>query len=86
MALLLGTLSSQPEVGGRLLVDQTGLTARYNFKLEWTPMEGGGARTDGVDAPTLFTAMEEQLGLKVASTKAKVEVLVIDSLDRPTEN
>ena len=47
-----------------LLLDQTGLTARYNFKLEWTPMEGGGARTDGVDAPTLFTAMEEQLGVE----------------------
>jgi uncharacterized protein (TIGR03435 family) len=84
--MLLGALASQPEVGNRVTVNQTGLTGRYNFKLDWTPEDGRGPRDDAADAPTLFTAMQQQLGLKVKATKAPVEVLVIDSVEKPSEN
>jgi uncharacterized protein (TIGR03435 family) len=70
---------------GRYLIDKTGLTGRYDFELHWTPDDtpadsplGGG--------PSIFTAVEEQLGLKLESAKAPVEVLVIDSARLPTPN
>jgi uncharacterized protein (TIGR03435 family) len=51
------------------------------------PGAGGGAETTPADpAPSIFTAIQEQLGLKLESTKGPVEVLVIDSVERPTEN
>jgi len=74
---------------GRLVVDRTGLMGYYNFTLRWTPEEGsqpaGGAPED-VSAPSIFTAQQEQLGLKLEQTKAPVQVLVIDSLGRPSPN
>ncbi len=70
---------------GRYLIDKTGLTGRYDFELHWTPDDtpadsplGGG--------PSIFTAVEEQLGLKLESAKAPVDVLVIDSARLPTPN
>jgi len=65
-------------------VDQTGLTGRYDFVLRWSP---DTARPDNPNAPpNVFTAMQEQLGLKLEATKAPVDVLVIDHVDRPSEN
>ena len=85
----------QSAVLDKPVVDQTGLAGRYDFTLKWTPDEfqfaGLGikppAPTDSADAPPdLFTAMQQQLGLKLESTKAPAEVLVIDHIEKPSEN
>jgi len=81
----------------RPVVDQTGLTGLWNFNLKWTPDEsqfGGmspGKRipppSDDADAPPpLFTALQEQLGLKLDSGKAQVPVLVLDHVEKPSAN
>jgi len=85
---------------GRTVVDKTGLTGRFDFTLKWTPDEtlGGALRgpqsgqagvgdpppTDS--SPSLFTALQEQLGLKLESQKGPVEILVIDHVEKPSEN
>jgi bla regulator protein BlaR1 len=92
-----GVLSRMPEIGDRVVVNKTGLTGNYDFKLKWTPetvaVPPGGAG-DGVvgaqpadnSAPGLFTALQEQLGLKLESEKGSVETLIVDSIDKPTPN
>ena len=68
----------------RPVVNRTGLSGRYDFKLRWTSDE---TRTAAPDAPPgLFTAIQEQLGLKLVSAKAPVDVLVIDHVERPSAN
>jgi uncharacterized protein (TIGR03435 family) len=70
--------------GDRPIVDQTGLQGRYTFQLRWTQDE---AHETAPDAPAgLFTAMQEQLGLKLEPTKAPADVLVIDKVERPGAN
>jgi uncharacterized protein (TIGR03435 family) len=64
---------------GRNVVDKTGLTGGYDFELTFIPDQ-----TADTTGPSLFTAMQEQLGLKLESQRAPVEVLVIDRLERPT--
>jgi len=68
---------------GRPIVDKTGLTGHYDFTLEWTPE--GAAPTDQ-SGPDIFTAIQEQLGLKLESTKGPVDVIVIDHIEKPSEN
>ena len=77
----------------RIVVDKTGLTGRYSFNMEFTPdqMPPPGATPPGVqlpainpDGPSIFTALQEQLGLKLESTRGPVETLVIDSIEQPT--
>jgi uncharacterized protein (TIGR03435 family) len=72
---------------GRMVVDKTGLTSSFDFTLTWTnddhPME---TDADAASGPTLFTAVQEQLGLKLEPSKGPVEVLVIDSAEKPGEN
>lgn len=76
---------------GRIVVDRTGLTGGWDFELQFAPdpsrgplPAGGDAPPFDPDAPSLFTALQEQLGLKLESTKGPVDVLVVDSVDRPT--
>jgi uncharacterized protein (TIGR03435 family) len=70
--------------GKRLVVDETSLKGTYDFTLKWAPdLAGQESRTD---APSLFTAIQEQLGLKLVPSKAPVEVIVIDHIERPSEN
>jgi uncharacterized protein (TIGR03435 family) len=85
----------QMAVLDRPVVDQTALAGRYDFTLNWTPDEtqfgGMGIRVpppaDAANAPPgLFTAIQEQIGLKFESTKAPVDVLVVDRIEKPTEN
>jgi uncharacterized protein (TIGR03435 family) len=77
---------------GRPVMDKTGLTGNYDLKLTWTPDEmqasaGPSNSAPGADlAPSVFAAIEEQLGLKLISSKGPVEVLVIDHIERPSEN
>ena len=73
---------------GRHVVDKTNLTGKYDFTLKW---QDGDASTDGgapsggdAAGPSLFTAVQEQLGLKLEAQKASVEVLVIDHAEKPT--
>jgi uncharacterized protein (TIGR03435 family) len=74
----------------RLVVDKTGLSGRFEFTLTWTPEQmPTAAPPPGVppidpNGPSFFTALQEQLGLKVESAKGPVDVVVIDSVDRPT--
>lgn len=70
---------------GRIVVDKTGLTATYRVRLEFEP--SGALRANAVDtAPSVFVALQEQLGLKLEPSRTQVQVLVIDGIDRPTEN
>jgi uncharacterized protein (TIGR03435 family) len=74
---------------GRTILDRTGLTGNYDFTLRWMPDNGTTAASDGAQAdalPSIFTALQEQLGLKLESTKAPASVLVIDHLEKPSEN
>jgi bla regulator protein blaR1 len=81
---------------GRIVVDKTGLAGNYDFTLSWTPdqMPGAGQRPPGApepppidpNGPSLFTAVQEQLGLKLDSQRGPVAMLVIDRAERPTEN
>jgi uncharacterized protein (TIGR03435 family) len=86
-------------VVGRTIVDKTGLKGLYDFKLQWTPDPpaggpGGPAGPGGPEAgpqidpngPSIFTAIQEQLGLKLEATKGPVDVIVIDSVQKPSEN
>lgn len=71
------------------VVDQTGLSGAYNFKLDWTPAvrAAAGASLDAPAGPTLFDAVETQLGLKLESKKLPLPVIVIDRVERvPTDN
>jgi uncharacterized protein (TIGR03435 family) len=88
-AQLLGTLTGRP------VVDKTGLTSTYAFTLGWTPDvgEGGFPGLGGPNAvppdpsgPSLFTAIQEQLGLRLQSAKGPVDSLTIESVERPSEN
>jgi len=68
----------------RPAVDQTGLTGKYDFKLRYTFNEIGN--TDPDAPPGIFTAIQQQLGLKLQPVKAAVDVFVIENVKRPSEN
>jgi len=75
----------------RPVVDKTGLTDKYDFDLEWAPDNsqfGGDVAAASPDAPSppFFTAIQQQLGLKLVATKGPVEALVVDKAERPTDN
>ena len=71
------------KITGRVVVDKTNLADRYDFKLEWSADDAPAADNSG---PSLFTAIQEQLGLKLEPAKEPVPVLVIDHIDPPTPN
>jgi uncharacterized protein (TIGR03435 family) len=82
IAPLLDALSVQL---GRPVVDRTGLTGRYSFTLKFAPAQAAtDAQSDA--GPSLFTAVEDQLGLRLESTRAPVPVLVVDHIERPSAN
>jgi bla regulator protein BlaR1 len=96
LQMLANILSSQL---GRPVVDKTALTGKYDFKLEWTPDAGqgggpAGPLPPGVDqppppdpnGPTLFTAIQEQLGLRLESQRGPMEMIVIDHVEKASEN
>jgi uncharacterized protein (TIGR03435 family) len=96
ISLLIQQLSNQL---GRTVIDKTGLQGLYDIELQWTPEpgQGGGGFPGGPpvpdaiagadsSGPTIYTALQEKLGLKLESQKGPVEILVIDSVSKPTEN
>ena len=72
------------------VVNRTGLEGVFNLKLEWTP-ESAKQIKPGVDGaamegPSIFTAIQQQLGLRLRAQKTPVEILVIDHAEKPSEN
>jgi uncharacterized protein (TIGR03435 family) len=85
--------SALPSMGrlARPVVDQTGLSGRFDFTLEWSPEAANTPRTPGepvpdTQGPSFQEALREQLGLKLESAKAPLQILVIDKVERPSEN
>ena len=68
-------------MAGRPVLNRTGLTGRYDIELDWSEDDDEGA-----DVPTLFTAIREQLGLRLEATRAAVQVVVVDHIELPSEN
>jgi uncharacterized protein (TIGR03435 family) len=90
MKLIADSLSSVDRLG-RPVVDQTGLTGRFDFTLQWTPDSNGPAQSAAdtpLDSPgtTFLEALKDQLGMKLKSTKAPMDVPVVDHVERPSEN
>jgi bla regulator protein blaR1 len=75
---------------GRMVVDRTGLTGKYDLLLEWTPQQQlvgiQPAAVGTADRPSIFTAVQEQLGLKLDPQMGPVNMLVVDLVELPTEN
>jgi len=76
---------------GRTVVDKTGLIGKYDIKLRWTPEDShpasnGEGRAAGESDVDFFTAIQEQLGLKFKPAKGPVDVLVVDHIEKPSEN
>jgi uncharacterized protein (TIGR03435 family) len=98
MVQLAGTLSN---ILGRSVADKTGLTGTYDYELSWTPDESQAQRNEpgtletmreaiaqaiGLSGPSLFTALQESLGLRLQSGRGPVEVLVVDHIEQPSPN
>lgn len=81
MSVLKDNLTSDLD---RILIDQTGLQGQYDIDLEWTP--GSPQHEDDAAAPSLRTALQEQLGLKIVSQRAPIPVLVLDQVEKPSAN
>lgn len=82
---------------GRRVIDRTGLAGKYDFELKWGSSQESAAQVRSTqtadlalpadaDGPSIFTALQEQLGLRLESGKGPVEVLVIDRAERPSKN
>jgi uncharacterized protein (TIGR03435 family) len=94
--MLAQSLANLPAITSfnRPVTNLTKLEGLYDFDFRWTndfgrgglPPAGGPAAAPPGDEPALFTALQEQLGLKLNAQRATLDVLVIDSIDRPTEN
>ena len=90
---LVGTGVPMPILARRLqqlveaiVVDQTDLAAAYDFTLDYVRPRDFAERRDVTDGVSIFTALQEQMGLRLLPRRAPVEVMVIDSVERPTEN
>ena len=74
----------------RPVVDKTGISGQFRYHLTFAPEDASASEIGGPppasDSPSIFGALQEQLGLKLDSAKGPVEVLVIDHVERPTEN
>jgi uncharacterized protein (TIGR03435 family) len=72
----------------RQVVDRTGLEGRYDFQLNFSPDLGLSTSRDSLtdSGPSIFTALQEQLGLRLDSSKGPVESVVIDHAEKPTED
>ncbi|HEX4030255.1 MAG TPA: TIGR03435 family protein [Terracidiphilus sp.] len=82
MESLANFLTGQSENGNRVVLNRTGLTGNYDFKMDWTLDRGNGIPADA-RYPGLFTALQEQLGLKLESQKGTVPVVTIDAASEP---
>jgi len=82
--MLAGALANQLR---RPVLDRTGLVGTFDFKLEWAPQaEESSTVSADASGPSIFTALQEQLGLRLESTRGSVDVLVVDHVERPSQN
>lgn len=87
-------LSRMPELEGRVVLDKTGLHGNYSFTLQWTPENLAAGDVQSRDnslasessGPSLFTALQEQLGLKLETSKSPQDAVVIDHIEQPSGN
>jgi len=79
-------IGHQPELDGRIVIDKTGLTGLYSFTLNWSPQRLNAPASPDATGPSLFTALREQLGLRLEPSKAPIPVVVIDAVTAPTPN
>ena len=98
MAMFAEWLSGRDDIGGRVVIDETGLAGSYDLALSWTPEANRNSTASGAGAgqasagaqetqgDSILTAIQEQLGLKLEATRAKVETLVIDHIEKPSDN
>jgi uncharacterized protein (TIGR03435 family) len=70
------------------VIDRTGMTGLFDIRLEFSDLENSAGLSGDADnaAPSVFTAVQEQLGLKLSPDKGPVEVLVIDHVEKPSAN
>jgi uncharacterized protein (TIGR03435 family) len=73
-----------PQVTDRPVLDRTGITGEFNFEVKFAPVDNNAF--GNTSSSSIFTALQEQLGLKLEAAKAPLEVFVIDSAEKPTEN
>jgi uncharacterized protein (TIGR03435 family) len=91
-SLMGGAVELAPLIGmlaqalGRPVLDKTGLTGRFDINFQAAPPNGGREGSAPAALPPVFTAVDDQLGLKLVPGRAPVEVLVIDRLEMPTDN
>jgi uncharacterized protein (TIGR03435 family) len=78
-ATVASMLDNLAEIAGRPVVDRTGLSGTYDIDLQWAP-------TPDADGVSIFTAIQEQLGLRLEPSTAPLDVVIIESAQRPTEN
>ena len=71
---------------GRPVNDGTGLTGQFDFKLDWTPDPGASPDHPDDTGPSIFSALTDQLGLTLKSTRGPVQVYVIEKIEHPSEN
>jgi uncharacterized protein (TIGR03435 family) len=73
---------------GRMVIDNTGLTEKYDFELNWTPDfdTPGGTTPDGAARTSVFAAVQDDLGLRLQTTKAPVEMIIVDHAEKPRPN
>jgi uncharacterized protein (TIGR03435 family) len=79
---------------GRPVIDRTGLSGHYDLSLQWDDAPIGEGGVPGLDAPvaqgddrgSIFSAIQDQLGLRLVSQRAPVEVIVVDRIERPSQN
>ena len=94
MSVLVRSLAVQPELGGKPVLDETGLQGVYEWELKWKPDVFGPAPSPGDSEPTaaapasapLFAAVQKQLGLRLEQQKAAMPIIVIDHVEPATEN
>jgi len=94
LSSLIDALQCSPDISGRRVVDKTNLSGVYHISLKWTSLRsaanpsysGESVSAPGIQGTSLFTAIEEQLGLKLVPAKDLVDVLVIDHIEEPSPN
>jgi uncharacterized protein (TIGR03435 family) len=78
-------LTGMRDMASHVVINRTGLAGNYDFQLDWSRDRGDGLSSDS-PYPGLFTALQEQLGLRLKSARAQVEVVVVESAQQPTVN
>jgi uncharacterized protein (TIGR03435 family) len=86
MGLIANSLRAEPDGPDRPVLDMTGLSGTFDFTLEWAPQPPGSSIQPDESGPTFLEALRDQLGLKLDSQTGPVDIIVVDRVERPSEN